>query len=205
MYSAKTFALFISILIWLASCTNEESRQKPAAENTLPDSVIAAEGRKAAMRLGKSLQSHLKTQFQENGALGAVQYCEQRAISLTRQAEEQKRFNVSLKRTSLNYRNPENQPDSLESEVLKQLKNEHHRGEMPKYHIYRDKSGKKQVYHYFQPITMKKLCLNCHGNPGQMDEDLKVFLNRAYPQDRATGYEEGDFRGVIHVSLVDAK
>ncbi len=52
---------------------------------------------------------------------------------------------------------------------------------------------------YVEPITVQPLCLGCHGStlaPGIADE-----LNELYPDDRATGFAAGDFRGLFWVEF----
>jgi len=55
---------------------------------------------------------------------------------------------------------------------------------------------------YVEPIVVKPLCLTCHGEAlaPQVTERLRAL----YPEDRATGYREGDLRGVFWVELPPA-
>ena len=52
-------------------------------------------------------------------------------------------------------------------------------------------------YHVF----LGDLCLQCHGKPELMALEVKEALAEKYPGDLATGYEAGDFRGVVRVSV----
>ena len=52
---------------------------------------------------------------------------------------------------------------------------------------------------YVEPIRTKGLCLQCHGNA--IDSTVQVRLNELYPDDQATGFEEGDLRGMFWVKL----
>jgi cytochrome c553 len=48
-----------------------------------------------------------------------------------------------------------------------------------------------------QASSLLLKCLKCHGTPGvDQDASSQAKIQRLYPQDEATGYAEGDFRGL---------
>jgi len=52
---------------------------------------------------------------------------------------------------------------------------------------------------YVEPILLKPLCLTCHGN--NLSASIASRINELYPDDRAVGYEAGDFRGVFWIEF----
>jgi hypothetical protein len=50
---------------------------------------------------------------------------------------------------------------------------------------------------YVEPIITQALCLTCHGET--LAPALASKIDDLYPEDRATGFEEGDLRGVFWV------
>lgn len=46
-----------------------------------------------------------------------------------------------------------------------------------------------------RPIEVRQRCLGCHARPEKLAEGTRSWLSRAYPVDRALGYELGDLRG----------
>lgn len=50
---------------------------------------------------------------------------------------------------------------------------------------------------YVEPIMVQPMCLTCHGE--HIDAELAARIAAAYPEDRATGFAAGDFRGVFWV------
>ena len=52
---------------------------------------------------------------------------------------------------------------------------------------------------YVEPIMVKPLCLACHGSA--ISPAIQERLSARYPQDHATGFGEGDFRGLFWVTL----
>lgn len=52
---------------------------------------------------------------------------------------------------------------------------------------------------YVEPILVQPLCLTCHGE--ELPDEVASRIHELYPDDRATGFEEGDFRGVFWVEF----
>jgi hypothetical protein len=52
---------------------------------------------------------------------------------------------------------------------------------------------------YVEPIYMQPKCLACHGK--DIDAPVAAQLQALYPQDQATGFENGEFRGVFWVEF----
>ena len=52
---------------------------------------------------------------------------------------------------------------------------------------------------YAEPIRVQPLCLTCHGKT--VHADVAERIEALYPDDEATGFSEGDFRGVFWVSF----
>ena len=56
-------------------------------------------------------------------------------------------------------------------------------------------------YRYYRPLTIQPVCLACHGDPATMNPLVLDALETAYPDDHATGYEVGDLRGLVRVTV----
>jgi hypothetical protein len=52
---------------------------------------------------------------------------------------------------------------------------------------------------YVEPIFVQPLCLTCHGEA--LAPDVAARIEALYPEDRAVGFREGDFRGVFWVEF----
>ena len=52
---------------------------------------------------------------------------------------------------------------------------------------------------YAEPIRVQPLCLTCHGT--ELDPGIAAQIAENYPADEATGFSEGDFRGVFWVEF----
>jgi HAMP domain-containing protein len=95
--------------------------------------------------------------------------------------------------TSDEYRNPANKPDGFESRAIELFKKNSDANNLD--------SLEGGVYRYAQPIFVKKACLRCHGKP----EDAPKDVIEKYGDKRAFGYNVGDVRGIIGVTLPDIK
>ncbi len=62
-------------------------------------------------------------------------------------------------------------------------------------------AGGSTFYRYYKPMKVGGLCLNCHGDKAAIDQQVLALLREHYPDDEATGYAPGDFRGLISVTV----
>ena len=53
---------------------------------------------------------------------------------------------------------------------------------------------------YLKPIVTGKVCLACHGS--DVSGELKAKIKKLYPNDLATGFEEGSLRGAFLVEKI---
>ena len=51
------------------------------------------------------------------------------------------------------------------------------------------------------PIRVATKCLTCHGNDAALSEEVRMALADAYPEDRATGFADGDLRGWFWIEV----
>lgn len=154
-------------------------------------------GEDASKMLLKELKKELKTALKTKGPVGAIDVCSKKALQITEEVAEEI-GDIEIKRTSFKYRNPRNKPDKYEAEALRFFeKTLKETGKLPPYYIQKVDGE----YRYYKPLKIQGVCLTCHGSPQEMDPKVLKKLKELYPQDKATGYKLGDFRGVIRVSI----
>ncbi len=163
-----------------------------AAESN-PKQAIAA---KAAGQLGQEMRKKLIESMQKNGLAGAIDICAKDAPAISARIENE--LGVTIKRTSLKYRNPQNAPDAAEKQVLEVLTAAHSAGEKLPQGV---TAFPKDRNRFYKAITMEQTCLKCHGDSTTMSEAVRKELAVTYPEDNAVGYKEGDFRGIISVTV----
>jgi hypothetical protein len=154
-------------------------------------------GGSASQALMGTLVTQLTGAMQAGGAVNAVDFCSTSAIELTAGVAQEQGLDV--KRTSMKYRNPANAPDEDETEALKYYESAlAETGKLPGPWV--QKAGREE-YRFYRPLTVAAPCLKCHGSEGEIAPAVKAILEERYPEDLATGYSVGDFRGVIRVSI----
>lgn len=162
------------------------------AENNSKQAVAA----KAIGQLGQEMRKKLTDSMQKDGPAGAIDVCAKDAPAISRRIENE--LGVTIKRTSLKVRNPQNAPDAAELHLLSILAAAANAGEkLPQGVIVFPNDTRR----FYKVITMEQSCLKCHGDSTTMSEAVRKELATLYPEDKAMGYKEGDFRGIISATV----
>ncbi len=191
----KVTALLLSGLLTstIVLANPYESKQEELA------SVIET-GQKSSMLLLKTLGGNLKKHMKAGGPMAAAEFCTTNAFTLTDKVGSDLGDDVTVKRISLNYRNPANQAATdQESSVLKTLQTlQDNNVLLPEYLV---EQVNKDTYKYYKPLSINKgVCLKCHGDISN-NADLEAYIGKNYPEDKATGYKMNDLRGAIVVTI----
>lgn len=104
-----------------------------------------------------------------------------------------------LKQSSLKIRNPSNAPDEWERKILESYKLKE-RQKANSFGEIQEKGGKK-IYRYLKPSFIEKPCLACHGAKEKIRPEIRSFLEKRYPNDKALEYKEGELRGGISIII----
>jgi len=200
-YTLSTL-ISISILLFSSSCSNNSNRiLEPTNEEI---EVIKPLGNKIAKSLVTELKKELKSAIKDGGFEKAVNVCNLRAAPITKIIANETNRKVVIKRTSNKYRNPVNSPDKFEKKALLYFEEISNSGEtLPEYHIQKIKSENSTIFNYYKPIKMANNCLICHGDADQIKPDILKTISKLYPVDKAIGYKENDFRGLIRITIWD--
>ena len=170
---------------------------------TLAEDVPAApdwieQSRQLAQQLGGELKGELSRAISEGGPLAAVPVCKTRAPEIA--AGLSAKSGAVVGRTALRVRNPANAPDDLQRAVLEQFSSELASGQFagPLEAAFEINRGGRVERRYMRAIPMDALCLTCHGPV--LAPDLAAVIQRDYPDDQATGFEQGQLRGAFSVT-----
>ncbi len=191
--------IFASLI--LVGCSGEQTTDISQLSNAEVEQYRPP-GRQVASTLMKSLKSELSVALERGGPTEAVEFCHTRALPLTDAIADSFDVAISVKRTTNRYRNPANAPDKAEQAALEHFEEVlTTEGSLPSSYMQKISTGDGVVYRYYHPMQVAGVCLTCHGPREQMSDKLRSVIDQKYPNDRATGYGPGDFRGVIRVEM----
>lgn len=157
--------------------------------------ALGDEAKQVMMGFGKQLKQELVGAMKESGPVHALESCNLSAPSITAQASD---GGWDVSRTSLKTRNPGNEPDAWELEVLNEFEAKKAKGTDPAKLAFAEvveEDGKK-VYRFMKAIPTAELCLSCHGT-GEVKPEVEAKLSDLYPDDKARGFKKGDIRGAF--------
>lgn len=189
--------IFTGVLsLTLLSC----SRSEPQVLTPAPEErqYVMEVGKAGADSLLSALKPALMNAIMDGGPTHAISVCRDTAQQLTAQIGRKLGDGISIKRTTFKYRNPANAPDQFDSLAL-----QHYQAgdRLKEPYLQKIVAGRDTSFRYYQPMYTSGLCLNCHGKTAQMEGELVRTLREAYPQDRAVGYSDNEFRGVVRVKI----
>ena len=146
--------------------------------------------------LGKELKGEMKKRMKDDPTgLQAAYFCAKSADDITKKVNAAFPEGVRVYRTALKYRNPDNRPDATDKEVMEKMVEALKNGNFEKRAVAVEmEDGAKRVY---VPLLTGKTCLKCHGEIEKIDPKVKETITKKYPEDKATGFKEGELRGVI--------
>ena len=163
------------------------------------DDELIAETRKAALEIPPKLLAMVQQEIAAGDFHGAITACSDKAPKMAAAASANTGW--AIRRVSLKNRNPKAVPDAWERAVLEDFDRRQAAGENPatleKAEIVSE--GGTRTVRYMKALPVQPLCTNCHGADDQLRPEVKARLADIYPQDRATGYREGQIRGALTV------
>ena len=181
--------LILAITVNFIACSSGFS-EKEKQEYTV-------KGKEIAQATFKELSTNLMTQMKAGGPEKAIPFCNQQASPITEALS--KKYNVVIKRTSNKLRSCENDPTEREIEIIDSYQQLMLENKELKPIVEIDKDQKK---HFYAPIKIQTNCLVCHG---KLNETMTVrtdsIIKSIYQFDIATGYNEGDLRGLWSITF----
>lgn len=189
MRVSRALPILALVLLGISGCRDKP--QAPAGPMGPQVSSAAAQEQALAafQELGRELKRELEEALAQGGPGAAVAVCQQTAPEIAARISKERGF--ALGRSSHKLRNPANAPASEVDGYLR---------------AHRDKPAAQAPVQVIEgtdqwtvvaPIPTQPLCLTCHGASDSLSPELKEALGRSYPKDTATGFQQGDLRGVF--------
>ncbi len=191
--------LFFAMLVSFLAC-KKDNNKADSQEKIVADDATAQffqQGEQIAATLTDAWSSQVQKVLQQNDVATALPYCTTKGLAV---ADSLQNLNgIAIRRVSQRPRNLENQPNTIELLLLRQVVEIKNSGmEL--------KPVRHQIDEYtvalMVPIFAEKNCLSCHGKVG---EDIKsedyAIIKQQYPQDQAINYKAGDIMGGYFLSF----
>jgi hypothetical protein len=144
----------------------------------------------ALLPFKKELKETL-TKALADGPSAAVSVCAELAPTLAARASSEQ---VTVGRSALRLRNPDNVPRAWLSPVMEELS--HLPSAEGQHRVVPLEGGR---YGYAEAIVLAPPCVVCHGK--SLEPGLAAQIGARYPSDQATGFEVGELRGVFWAEL----
>jgi len=161
------------------------------ADNT----SVKQEGIKYIKMLGGALKSQLKAKLKEDKTgLTAMAFCTSSANDITEAVNKKLPAYAKVRRTSLKVRNDKNNSaDATDKKVIEAYSAAMAAKKFSPKDIKVMEVG--DVTRVYKPLVAKAVCLKCHGS--NLSPKIAEAIKSSYPNDKATGFKEGNLRGVI--------
>lgn len=167
------------------------------SQATASDDALREQARAGTKALGGALKQELQKAIQTGGPVAAIEVCNEKAPRIAATLSDEKQMTIG--RTALRVRNPNNAPDAWEKTQLEAFNKRLLAGEpVETMETHTIQNG---TFRYMKAIPMQAMCASCHGDTSQMPETLKKRIAALYPNDQATGFSPADVRGAFTVSI----
>lgn len=161
---------------------------------------IAKIGMEYALSTKALLGKNLMKAINENGTVGALEFCNIKAMPLTDSISVMN--NTAIKRVSDKPRNQNNNANKNELDYINHFKKVVAAdGELTP--VVQPENGEINFYY---PIITNNMCLQCHGKPNEhIKTETLTMLKQLYPNDKATDYQINEVRGIWAINFDDTK
>lgn len=152
--------------------------------------------RQLSQTLQQQLGAELMAAMKAQGPVHAIQVCNEKAPQI---AQSISTDNVTVARTALRVRNPNNAPTGEQKAVMEYFAERLAKepSQVPEV-LYNTSNGEQ---HYMRAIVMQPQCAACHGSA--VKPEVQQAVLEKYPNDAATGFEVGDLRGSFVVTWLE--
>jgi nitrate reductase cytochrome c-type subunit len=161
-----------------------------------PEDDYLLKGRHIAITTKNVLGKNLKSAITTKGTKEAVKFCNLKAYPLTDSMAVV--YHTNIKRVSDRNRNPNNTATEKEITYINSYQNQLKNGEELQPII----EENNQNVLFYMPIVTNDMCLQCHGTKNEIDIDVLNEIMKLYPNDKATGYDINQIRGLWRIEMV---
>jgi hypothetical protein len=153
-----------------------------------------SDARSLASDLKMSLVKNLSEKIAKDGPVAAVPFCHANVKSIAKGAAKDRTEKFEFGRTSHKLRNGNNKAEPWAEKYLGEFQGTFKSDKKKSFIIHKLENSKRV---YLEPLYVEAKCLLCHGD--NINNEVKNKILELYPNDQATGFKLGEFRGFIWV------
>jgi hypothetical protein len=185
----------LPLLVLLAGCS------APPEISAAREAELAARSARLADQFQTELQQALKAALAAGGPVGAIDTCATVAPAIADRLSAES--GATVRRTALMARNPAAKPDAFERETMTAWRAEPlDEAGRPRVRVAAVTGQAGPEVRWIRAIPTQKMCLQCHGEA--LAPEVTQALAARYPDDRATGFREGQLRGALSIRWAGA-
>lgn len=156
------------------------------------------QARTAVQAFSTTLKAELVAGMQAGGPVAAIEVCHDKAPGIAEAVSLDQ--GMRLSRVSLKNRNPGNAPNDWQAAVLVDFQERVDSGEDAAGLSWQEtvETADGAEYRFMKAIPTGAVCLACHGTA--LAPEVAARIDDLYPEDKATGFSEGDLRGAFVVT-----
>jgi len=204
-------SIFVLIAVAFSACNNHTTEKvkkeytpleltvEQPTHITMDDSTREAlikRGKWLSRQVKYALKTELHKSVKANGLEGTIDFCNERAFQITDSIS--RAHQIMVKRAALKNRNPLNAMDEFETKVYKNFVISWiNKGPIHGKILINDLNQPV----YYNVMTMKKFCLNCHGSSEQINPEVAKRIKELYPEDRAVDFTIMQPRGMWKITF----
>ncbi|GAB2497120.1 Tll0287-like domain-containing protein [Arenimonas alkanexedens] len=169
-----------------------EQRQAEAAQDR---------ARLAMKDFSERLRGQLRESMTRDGAPAAVDFCHDQAPLIADQVMAEHGLRLGRIAVPGRHRNPDHAADGWQAEALASFQSAVDRGAAPEAQVavMQDALPAGVALRMARGIRVEAGCLMCHG--ASIAPEIAARIEQNYPGDHATGFREGDLRGLVWVEV----
>ena len=190
----KNYLLFFGLAVAVSvGCQGQQPEKDQVSMSDKKQAAPQLQGPKeralaARDALVAKLSGRLTKVMLGEGPAAAIRVCSQEASELA--SEVSREYGLSIGRTALRLRNPDNAAPEWAVPLMKPSLMEPQFVDLPNEHL-----------GALLPIQLQPKCLGCHGPANQIAKEVQLQIENLYPLDQAMGFQEGDLRGWFWVDV----
>lgn len=152
----------------------------------------------AGVEFSGRLRAALQSAMREGGPVAAIEVCHQQAPAIATAVGAER--GLLVRRTGVRLRNPGNAADPVDQRLMEDFARQLAGGADP--------AGLEDLsptadgrLRYTRAIPVEAVCLACHGET--IAPAISAAIKSHYPDDRATGFQTGQLRGLLVVETLN--